>query len=429
MLLSLKWWFTGNTAFHAKGRLKNLSDGLFLCFSIRDYIYARITFFTEQVLSQNLTLVLTVIIGLLTVWVMIQGFLIVTGRSQEGIKGFVFNLGKTYFIVAMALGVAAGGKFGVRTLTDTLSDGISQIMTGNSDVGSKCLTQDAQVIIGCKIDMNLTATQSMMGMLDGIDTADSDYLENKISEARWFAGIGTAGPAIVAGTMLIMFRIAIALFIGFAPIFILCLLFKKTAPLFQKWLNYGLATIFSSVMLGVMADIAMDLVSNIAITDAVTRIASILGGGNLSGIMQTVTQQLGLGLVLSTLLIVVPPMAGAWFSGLMASYYGSNYIGNWNSTGQQSSVQGSGAGSGAHQQIEHRANQVTERLAQGHGSTQPVTATQQWINTTGSTTTSTDPNAIKTPLQTQYGLASGPKTPLPTPQPKPDPKQQTDDSI
>ena len=393
---------------------------LLLYSSIRDYIYARITFFTEQVLSQNLTLALTVIIGLLTVWVMIQGFLIVTGRSQEGIKGFVFNLGKTYFIVAMALGVAAGGKFGVRTLTDTLSDGISQIMTGNSDVGSKCLTQDAQVIIGCKIDMNLTATQSMMGMLDGIDTADSDYLENKISEARWFAGIGTAGPAIVAGTMLIMFRIAIALFIGFAPIFILCLLFKKTAPLFQKWLYYGLATIFSSVMLGVMADIAMDLVSNIAITDAVTRIASILGGGDLSGIMQTVTQQLGLGLVLSALLITVPPMAGMWFNGLMSSsYYGNNYFSGWN--GMTGGTPGSGAGSGAHQQIEQRANQVTERLAQGHGSTQPVTATQQWINTTGSTTTSTDPNAIKTPLQTQYGLASGPKTPLPTPQPKPDP--------
>ena len=397
---------------------------LLLYSSIRDYIYARITFFTEQVLSQNLTLALTVIIGLLTVWVMIQGFLIVTGRSQEGIKGFVFNLGKTYFIVAMALGVAAGGKFGVRTLTDTLSDGISQIMTGNSDVGSKCLTQDAQVIIGCKIDMNLTATQSMMGMLDGIDTADSDYLENKISEARWFAGIGTAGPAIVAGTMLIMFRIAIALFIGFAPIFILCLLFKKTAPLFQKWLYYGLDTIFSSVMLGVMADIAMDLVSNIAITDAVTRIASILGGGNLSGIMQTVTQQLGLGLVLSTLLIVVPPMAGAWFSGMMASYTGYNAMMGWNG-GQPATP----PGMNSQQQIEQRANQVTERLAQGQSPHQP--ATPNWVagGYEGSTTTSVDPNAIKTPLQTQYGLASGPKPPQPTPQPKPDPKQQTDDSI
>ncbi len=397
---------------------------LLLYSSIRDYIYARITFFTEQVLSQNLTLALTVIIGLLTVWVMIQGFLIVTGRSQEGIKGFVFNLGKTYFIVAMALGVAAGGKFGVRTLTDTLSDGISQIMTGNSDVGSKCLTQDAQVIIGCKIDMNLTATQSMMGMLDGIDTADSDYLENKISEARWFAGIGTAGPAIVAGTMLIMFRIAIALFIGFAPIFILCLLFKKTAPLFQKWLYYGLATIFSSVMLGVMADIAMDLVSNIAITDAVTRIASILGGGDLSGIMQTVTQQLGLGLVLSALLITVPPMAGAWFSGMMASYTGYNAMMGWNG-GQPATP----PGMNSQQQIEQRANQVTERLAQGQSPHQP--ATPNWVagGYEGSTTTSVDPNAIKTPLQTQYGLASNPKPPQPTPQPKPDPKQQTDDSI
>lgn len=401
---------------------------LLLYSSIRDYIYARITFFTEQVLSQNLTLALTVIIGLLTVWVMIQGFLIVTGRSQEGIKGFVFNLGKTYFIVAMALGVAAGGKFGVRTLTDTLSDGISQIMTGNSDVGSKCLTQDAQVIIGCKIDMNLTATQSMMGMLDGIDTADSDYLENKISEARWFAGIGTAGPAIVAGTMLIMFRIAIALFIGFAPIFILCLLFKKTTPLFQKWLYYGLATVFSSVMLGVMADIAMDLVSNIAITDAVTRIASILGGGDLSGIMQTVTQQLGLGLVLSALLITVPPMAGAWFSGMMASYTGYNAMMGWNG-GQPATPPGMNSQS---QQIEQRANQVTERLAQNQSQYQPPPPNNNLFGGYGNPTPGpgTDPNQIKTPLQTQYGLAgSSPKLPLPTPQPKPDPKQQTDDSI
>ncbi len=64
-------------------------------------------------------------------------------------------------------------------------------------------------------------------------------------------------------------------------------------------------------MLGVMAEISMDLVGNIAITDAVSNIASALIGGNVGGIMQTVTQQLGLGLMLSTLLITVPPMAGA----------------------------------------------------------------------------------------------------------------------
>ena len=207
---------------------------LLLYSSIRDYIYARISFFTEHVLSKNLTLVFTIIVALLTLWIMIQGYLIATGRSQEGLKGFVYGLGKTYLIVAVALGVAAGSDFSVRVLTDTLSDGISQIMTGDSDVGSKCLTQDSKSIIGCRIDQNLTATQSMMGILDGIDTADSEYLEGKVTQARWFVGVGTAGPAIVAGTMLIMFRIAMALFIGFAPIFILCLLFKKTAPCFKN---------------------------------------------------------------------------------------------------------------------------------------------------------------------------------------------------
>lgn len=305
---------------------------LLLYSGIRDYIYARISFFTEQVLYHNLTLALTIIGGLLTLWVMIHGYLIATGRSQEGLKGFVYSLGKTYFIVAIALGVAAGGKFGVRTLTDTLSDGISQIMTGDSDVGSKCLTQESQAIVGCKIDQNLIATQAMMSLLNEIDTADDDYLEEKLTEARWFAGIGTAGPAIVAGTLLIMFRIAMALFVGFAPIFILCLLFKKTAPLFQKWLYYGLSTIFSGVMLGVMADISMDLVGNITVPAAsVDFISTVFTGEGTKGIMQMVTQQLGLGLMLSTLLITVPPMAGMWFNGVMASYSGYNAMQGWGS--------------------------------------------------------------------------------------------------
>ena len=294
---------------------------LFLYTGIRDYIYARISFFTEHVLSQNLTLALTVVVGLLTLWVAIQGFLIVTGRSQEGLKGFIFSLGKSYFIVAVALGVAAGGKFGVRVLTEDLADGISQIMSGDNDLGSECLLDRSKPISGCKIDLNLKATQTILSSLSAIDTADDDYLEEKLSQAKLFAGVGTAGPAIVAGTMLIMFRIAMALFVGFAPIFILCLLFKKTAPLFQKWLYYGLATIFSGVMLGVMTEISMDLVGNLfGGATADDFVAKVIGGGSQTAIMDTVTQQLGLGLILSTLLITVPPMAGMWFNGVMASF-------------------------------------------------------------------------------------------------------------
>ena len=304
---------------------------LLLYTGIRDYLYARIGYFTEVVLSKNLNLALTMVLALLTLWIMVQGYLIVTGRSQEGLKGFIFSLGKNYVVIAIALGVSLGSGFSVRVLTDNLANGISQVMHGNNDFGSECLTEQTSYITGCKIDLNLKTTQLVLSSLSAIDTADDDHLEDKLSEAKWFAGVGTAGPAVVAGTMLIMYRIAISLFVGFAPIFILCLLFKRTAPLFQKWLYFGLATIFSSVLLGVMAEISMDLVGNLFGGAAAGKfVATVIGEGGTTGIMETVTQQLGLGLMLSTLLITVPPMAGMWFNGVMGSFSAYSVIGNGN---------------------------------------------------------------------------------------------------
>ena len=367
------------------------------------------------------------VLALLTLWVMIQGYLLVTGRSQEGVKGFIFSLGKNYIVITIALGVSIGSNFSVRTLTDTLSNGVSQIMHGNNDFGSECLTEQTAFVTGCKIDLNLKTTQLVLSSLSAIDTADDDHLEDKLSQAKWFAGIGTAGPAIVAGTMLIMYRIAIALFVGFAPIFILCLLFKRTAPLFQKWLYFGLATIFSSVMLGIMSEISMDLIGNVfGGSVAGNFVAKIIGESGSAGIMETVTQQLGLGLMLSTLLITVPPMAGMWFNGVMGSFSPYSVIGN----GNRQEVPPHLDGGASRQMTEHRANQVTERLARQVQPTNASTSTStpHWTGGNPASGPGTDPNQIKTPLQTQYGLAGGSPKP-PTPQPKPDPKQQPDDSI
>ena len=105
-----------------------------------------------------------------------------------------------------------------------------------------------------------------------------------------------------------------ALFVGFAPFFILCLMFKKTTPYFSKWLNYGLATMFSSALLAAMASISTDLVRIIAQSQyKYSKIASITGiitGESVTGIFNSAMNQLGLGLMLSTVLIIVPPMAG-----------------------------------------------------------------------------------------------------------------------
>ena len=170
---------------------------------------------------------------------------------------------------------------------------------------------------------------------------------------------------------------------------------QKNSPLFQKWLYYGLATIFSSVMLGVMAEISMDLVANIAITDAVSNIASALIGGNVGGIMQTVTQQLGLGLMLSTLLITVPPMAGAWFNGMMSTYSGYNAMQGWG-TGQPATPPGMN-------NQQQQANYNTQNFSKTSDSTPPTNVQQSVWTTGGNQPGSTTTDAIKSASQPGKG--------------------------
>ena len=331
--------------------------------SIRNYIYARIEYFMEFALSRNLSLALTIVVSLLTLWIMIQGFLIATGRSQDNLKAFVFNLGKSYFIILLALGVSSTSAFSLRTLTETLTNGVASIMSEEGENINQCIVTTSGSLLGCKIDKNLSTTQAIMGFINQVDTANNPILEEKVEKAKMFAGIGSAGPGIVAGTMLILYRVAMALFVGFAPIFILCLLFKKTAPLFQKWLFFGLATIFSSVLLAVMADISADLIEIIAKSLFVSKtLLEFTTGQEVSGISQAATQQLGVGVMLSTLLIIVPPMAGTWFNGVMGTSYGNNYFGGWN--GGQPPPAGSGAGSGAHGSV-GTVNQDKDRVSNG----------------------------------------------------------------
>ncbi|WP_369587165.1 type IV secretion system protein [Kingella oralis] len=259
-------------------------------------------------------------------------------------------MGKTYIIILVALGVSSTSEFSLRTLTEVTTDGVASLMVGENDVG-ECIMKSTSSLLGCKIDKSLTVAQASMAFINQIDTAENPNLAAQVERAKLFAGVGAAGPGIVTGTMLIIYRVAMALFVGFAPFFILCLMFKKTTPYFTKWLNYGLATMFSSALLAAMASISTDLVKIIAESQykysKIASVTSIITGESVSGIFNSAMNQLGLGLMLSTVLIIVPPMAGAWFNGVMSgAYYGTNHFGGWNGT--PTNALGSGAGSGAH---------------------------------------------------------------------------------
>ena len=314
--------------------------------SLRNYIAARIELLLEYTLSRNLSLALTIIGALFTLWIMVQGYLILTGRSQENLKTFIFNLGKTYIIILVALGVSSTSEFALRTLTEVTTDGVASLMVGENDVG-ECIMKSTSSLLGCKIDKSLTVAQASMAFINQIDTAENPNLAAQVERAKLFAGVGAAGPGIVTGTMLIIYRVAMALFVGFAPFFILCLMFKKTTPYFSKWLNYGLATMFSSALLAAMASISTDLVRIIAQSQykysKIASITSIITGESVTGIFNSAMNQLGLGLMLSTVLIIVPPMAGSWFNGMMGTFASYNHFGGWNgSTAATAPSPGSG---------------------------------------------------------------------------------------
>ena len=251
--------------------------------------------------------------------------------------------------------------------------------------------------------------QAAMSFVGQLDTADDPMLEEKKTRASYFVGIGTGAPALIAGTMLLMYKVAIALFISFGPIFIICLLFKATRPLFQKWLYYGIGTILSAAVLAVMVDISLDLIKNVAGALFVTSIF----GANAQGLMQAATQQLGLGLMLSTLLISVPPMVAQFFNGVMGSFSAYNQLGGspapTSTAGQFGGGASGAAGANGTNGVSTQTNTNTNTTAN------PSAATRV---STGQATTNYAPDTVKSVEQSQTGNAaraytSSPETPPP----------------
>jgi type IV secretion system protein VirB6 len=173
------------------------------------------------------------------------------------------------------------------------------------------------------IDKNLAQMEVALAIIDSVDTGKEDPAQTAKDRNRWFTGLGIAGPSVIAGSMLLLNKIALALFVGFGPIFIMCLLFEPTKQLFNKWLLYGIGTVFSLAVLSVMVTIAMKMMAAITAAFAVKYLASMPGLGGASstdGINSMALQQGGLGLLLTTMIISAPPMAAAFFQGTLGQF-------------------------------------------------------------------------------------------------------------
>jgi len=232
-------------------RVQSVGDFVFFKL-ILDYLRERIGKFGFDVMDNMMAWVGGMALTLMTLWVLIQGYRIVTGRSRDSMMILVTNMARAALIVAVATSMGMFGRDLHGFLTEDVKGLITHVVTGKDQKPEE------------QIDKSLAWMQVALSSVDGIKILNDPGLQEDKTRAMWFIGLGTGGPAVTAGSMLLLYEVAMALFIGFGPLFILCLLFDQTKQLFQRWLFYGIGTMFSMAVLSAMVSIALDMVIRVS---------------------------------------------------------------------------------------------------------------------------------------------------------------------
>lgn len=289
----------------------NLTDSIAQWFFFQEvfsFLDGEIDTFRHNVVGNLLEFVAAISLIVLTVWIFFQGFMIVTGRSRESMMGLVVNSLRATLIVFAASTMAFGATTIYTFISDTMPKGINEMVTGEYEQPAR------------NIDNALTGMQAAMALIDAIPALDNSSNKADKDRAVMLTGLGAAGPSVVGGALMLMYKVAIAMFVAFGPLFILCLLFDFTKSLFNKWLFYGIGTMFAMAVLNFMVTVAMKMVVAVMAAFAAQAALAMALGGGAQPISSMALQQGGLGLVLTVLLVTIPPMAANFFNGVLGQF-------------------------------------------------------------------------------------------------------------
>jgi type IV secretion system protein VirB6 len=304
---------------------------------IYDYLNTQIEKNGLDLMQRMMTWASMVALVMVTLWIMIQGYRMVTGQSREPMMHVVSNMARIVLIVAAATGMSIAGTDLHQFLTTDMSTEITYLFTGDSNQTAASL-----------IDQNLAYTQLAMSAIDAVQTVQTDD-DTRAEKARaiMFAGFGSASPPMAAGAMLLLYQFTIAIFIGMGPLFILCLIFDQTKELFRRWLLYGIGTLFSMAVLAMVTTITLGLTIKVGEAIWAAKLTNSLLQIDSEGLSNQAMQQGGIGLLLTVLIISVPPLAAMFFQGTVGNFMHFSAFGAGGSPGPQGQPAGS-YGSPAH---------------------------------------------------------------------------------
>ncbi|RDZ29725.1 type VI secretion protein [Lysobacter silvisoli] len=277
---------------------------------VNDYLGAKVDAFGLQLMGRFMTWATAIALTLVTLWILVAGYRIVTGQSREPMMALVTSLTRIAVIVGVATSMSVFGGSLHQAFTNDLDREVHRLFTGD---GSETSAE--------AIDENLAYMQVALSAIDAVQIVDGDQqMYDEKMRALLFAGFGTASPPMTAGAMLLLYKFTLALFIGLGPLFILCLIFEQTKDLFRRWLMYGIGTLFSMAMLSAVTAIALELASRVAVALWMAKAANGLLGTDTEGLTTQAMQQGGIGLLLTVLIVTVPAAAAMFFQGTVGSF-------------------------------------------------------------------------------------------------------------
>ena len=175
---------------------------------IYSWLHSRIDTFGANLMGAVTSWMSALALVLVTIWIMIQGYRILTGQMRESMAGLVTNMVRVVVIVTVATAFGVAGPNLHTLVTTELSTDINQLFTGDNQTAAQ------------SIDRNLASTALAMAAIQAVQAPPSDAqtVADK-SRAIDLAIFGTASPPMAAGAMLLLYSFTIALFVGLGPFF------------------------------------------------------------------------------------------------------------------------------------------------------------------------------------------------------------------
>ena len=295
---------------HGISRAGGLGDFVYYAL-IYDYVQDQIREIGPDIMGRTMGIAATSALLIMTVWILFHGYRIMTGQYRDSLAAFVLKTARIAFIIIVASSMALIGENLQEFISEDMAMMATELVTGEYESPSEMIEQ------------NMVAAQLVMSSIDAVNVSEngSISLANQKDRAIWMAGFGAVGPAVTAGALLLMYEVALALFIGLGPIFILFLISDKTSQMFWRWLWYGVGIVFSMGVLVLMSGIVLKVVAAVGVSFWASAGLGAAVGSNLTQGMNTLAmQQGGIGLLMTLLLISVPPIAANFFQGSVGNF-------------------------------------------------------------------------------------------------------------